>query len=78
MSLGEKLYFICPSEYAYGKRGAGGVIPPNADVLKFTKNIFMFFLKRLLLKLNYYKLEVKKWSFEKTNKQLNNKKKLNF
>ena len=33
MSLGEKLYFICPSEFAYGKRGAGGAIPPNADVI---------------------------------------------
>ncbi len=32
MSLGEKLYFICPSEFAYGKSGAGGVIPPNADI----------------------------------------------
>jgi len=32
MSLGEKLYFICPSEYAYGKSGAGGVIPGNTDI----------------------------------------------
>lgn len=32
MSVGEKLYFICPSEFAYGARGAGGAIPPNADI----------------------------------------------
>ena len=42
MSLGEKLYFICPSEYAYGTRGAGGVIPPNADVLFY---LFFFFFR---------------------------------
>lgn len=32
MSLGEKVYVICPSRLAYGERGAGGVIPPNADI----------------------------------------------
>jgi len=32
MSIGEKLYFICPSEFAYGSRGAGRAIPPNADI----------------------------------------------
>ena len=32
MSIGEKIYFICPSEFAYGSRGAGGAIPPNADI----------------------------------------------
>ena len=32
MSLGEKIYVICPSRLAYGERGAGGVIPPNADI----------------------------------------------
>ena len=32
MSVGEKLYFICPSEFAYGSRGAGGAIPPNTDI----------------------------------------------
>ena len=72
MSLGEKLYFICPSEYAYGTRGAGGVIPPNADVL-----FFYFFFRvnwktqfeyRLLLKLNYCRLAVRRLNFEKLQK----------
>jgi FKBP-type peptidyl-prolyl cis-trans isomerase len=42
MSLGEKISVICPSKLAYGERGAGGVIPANADIafeielLKFT------------------------------------------
>lgn len=32
MNLGEKIYVICPARLAYGERGAGGVIPPNADI----------------------------------------------
>ena len=32
MSIGEKIYVICPAAMAYGERGAGGVIPPNADI----------------------------------------------
>ena len=32
LSLGEKGVITCPSELAYGSRGAGGVIPPNADI----------------------------------------------
>ena len=32
MSYGEKSFFVCPSELAYGSRGAGGVIPPNANI----------------------------------------------
>ena len=32
MKLGEKSQFWIRSDYAYGKRGAGGVIPPNADL----------------------------------------------
>ena len=32
MSIGEKIYVICPSSLAYGERGAGGVIPPNTDI----------------------------------------------
>lgn len=32
MSKGEKIKVICPSRLAYGERGAGGVIPPNADI----------------------------------------------
>ena len=29
---GEKALLICPPDYAYGSRGAGGVIPPNATL----------------------------------------------
>ncbi len=32
MSLGEKIFVICPSDLAYGKRGAGNIIPPNTDI----------------------------------------------
>ena len=34
MSLGEKAILTMTPDYGYGARGAGGVIPPNAD-LKF-------------------------------------------
>ena len=34
MSLGEKAVLTMTSDFGYGSRGAGGVIPPNAD-LKF-------------------------------------------
>lgn len=34
MSIGEKAILTCPPDYAYGKAGAGGIIPPNAT-LKF-------------------------------------------
>eukprot|EP01061_Rhynchopus_euleeides_P037588 TRINITY_DN641_c0_g2_i1.p3 TRINITY_DN641_c0_g2~~TRINITY_DN641_c0_g2_i1.p3 ORF type:complete len:117 (+),score=58.97 TRINITY_DN641_c0_g2_i1:56-406(+) len=32
MSLGEKAVLSMTSDYGYGARGAGGVIPPNADL----------------------------------------------
>ena len=34
MSLGEKAILHITSDFGYGSRGAGGSIPPNAD-LKF-------------------------------------------
>merc|ERR1712046_555146 len=33
MSLGERAYLRVPAELGYGKQGAGGAIPPNADLL---------------------------------------------
>ena len=32
MTLGESVKVLCPSSKAYGSRGAGGKIPPNADL----------------------------------------------
>lgn len=32
MSQGEKAVLHITSDYGYGSRGAGGVIPPNADL----------------------------------------------
>ena len=32
MSVGEKAKLAITSDYGYGPRGAGGVIPPNADL----------------------------------------------
>ena len=32
MSLGEKSVLTITSDYGYGERGAGGVIPPGADL----------------------------------------------
>ena len=33
MSVGEKAKLIISSDYAYGAEGAGGGIPPNADLI---------------------------------------------
>lgn len=33
MSLGEKSILTISSDYAYGSRGAAGVIPPNSDLI---------------------------------------------
>lgn len=32
LTLGDHVTVICPSDLAYGSRGAGGMIPPNADL----------------------------------------------
>lgn len=32
LTKGQKAELICPPEFAYGARGAGGVIPPNATL----------------------------------------------
>uniref|UniRef100_A0A7S3WY38 peptidylprolyl isomerase n=1 Tax=Strombidinopsis acuminata TaxID=141414 RepID=A0A7S3WY38_9SPIT len=33
MSVGEKAILTMTADYGYGARGAGGVIPPNADLV---------------------------------------------
>merc|ERR1712100_575377 len=33
MSLGQRAKLSITSDYGYGERGAGGVIPPNADLI---------------------------------------------
>ena len=41
MAVGDKIVVICPSNLAYGSRGAGGLIPPNSD-LEFEIEMFGF------------------------------------
>lgn len=41
MSIGEKAILTCPPDYAYGKQGAGGLIPPNATIV-FEVELFSF------------------------------------
>jgi FK506-binding protein 1 len=33
LKVGEKAIITCPPDYAYGDRGAGNVIPPNATLI---------------------------------------------
>jgi FKBP-type peptidyl-prolyl cis-trans isomerase len=33
LNEGSKARFVIPSDLAYGSRGAGGVIPPNATLI---------------------------------------------
>jgi len=33
MKIGGKRTIIIPSDLGYGSRGAGGVIPPNSDLI---------------------------------------------
>ena len=33
LTVGDKARFVIPSHLAYGSRGAGGVIPPNANLV---------------------------------------------
>jgi len=41
MTKGQKAVFNCPPDYAYGRHGAGGVIPPDAT-LKFEVELIDF------------------------------------
>lgn len=41
MSIGEKSILTCPPDYAYGKQGAGNIIPPNST-LKFEVELLSF------------------------------------
>ena len=33
LNIGDKAFLYLPSHLAYGQQGAGGVIPPNADLI---------------------------------------------
>ena len=33
LKVGDKARFVIPSSLGYGSRGAGGVIPPNANLI---------------------------------------------
>ena len=38
MSLGEKAKLTLSPDFGYGPRGAGGVIPPNAELVSFSRH----------------------------------------
>jgi len=48
MAVGERCKLTCPPNYAYGKRGAGGVIPPGAT-LDFDMELISIILKKEIL-----------------------------
>jgi len=57
MSVGEKAILHITSDYGYGRQGAGGVIPPNADLVGAALGAFSTSLKANSLRLySFYHL----------------------
>ena len=53
MFLGEKSVLTCSPDYAYGRRGAGGVIPPNAT-LEFEVYFFFYIYIEFKFRVDYF------------------------